>query len=626
MAMRGGGPGRGYHGSGRGRHFRNEKPTIKITNRRMLAWFYRMLAPYWARVLFGVGAMVGGTAFGLWTPILMKQLIDDAIIAGNADLLPRLIGCFLLATVGSQVLLSARSIVMHLLGQRLHYQLRVDCYRHLMTLGLNYFERQQTGDVMSRVSNDVAAVEHLVVHGSDEIISNVLKVAGAIVIMFAMAPVLALIALSPLPFFIAGLWVFAIIIRPIFGRIRIQLGDINTQLQERLSGIQVIKAFSREQAEIEDFEESSHTFWRLNAKTTWMWGTFFPSMQLMTTLGMVAMVWYGAGQAIESAQAKEIGAGVVTAGVIVAFMRYLRDFYQPIGSLARAQNMINNALASIERIFELSDEVPSVKDKDEALELDTISGRVEIEGVSFKYDTGETVLRDVSVTAEPGETIAIVGRSGAGKTSLVNLIPRFYDPIKGRVLVDGNDLRDVSQASLRRHIGIVLQETYLFNATARDNIRYARPDATEDEIVAAAKAAYADEFIVDLQDGYDTLLGERGVRLSGGQKQRIAIARAVLKDPELLIFDEATSSLDSEAERLIQEALELLIKGRTVIIIAHRLSTVRYAGKILVIDKGEIVEEGSHEELMSQEGEYKHLHDLQYRVDPVDSSANHKVS
>jgi ABC-type multidrug transport system fused ATPase/permease subunit len=300
---------------------------------------------------------------------------------------------------------------------------------------------------------------------------------------------------------------------------------------------------------------------------------------------------------------------------VIAFLRYMHDFYRPIGTLARIQNMINQSLAAVARIFELLDEPASVRDKPGAVEFDSVRGRVELQHVSFKYDTGETVLNDVSVLAEPGEVVAIVGRSGAGKTSLVNLIPRFYDPCAGRILVDDTDVRDVTQHSLRHHIGMVLQETFLFNTTVRENILYARPDASEDELLQAARGAHAHEFITRMPEAYDTLIGERGVRLSGGERQRIAIARAFLSSPRILILDEATSMVDTEAEQIIQVALQDLMRGRTTFVIAHRLSTVRAADRIAVIEAGQVVELDTHPRLMARKGVYHDMVRRQFHLD-----------
>jgi ABC-type multidrug transport system fused ATPase/permease subunit len=465
---------------------------------------------------------------------------------------------------------------------------------------LNYFQRERSGDIMSRVSNDVGAVEHMVVHGTDDIISNVMHVVGATAFLFWMDWQMALVALAPLPIYVVALYFFAKRVRPVFTRIRKELGDINAKLQERLGGIQVVKAFAREDPEIEYFDESNRAYWRMSAKSIWMWSTFFPALSMITSLGLVALIWFGAGRAATSAE-------TMSTGTVVAFLMYMQRFYQPISSLAQVQNTINRSLASITRIFELLDEKPAVKDKPGAIELGRVEGRVEVENLSFRYDTGGPVLNDVNVVAQPGQRVAIVGRSGAGKSTLISLVARFYDPVAGRILVDGHDLRDVTQQSLRRNIGMVLQETFLFNASARENILYARPEASMEEVLAAAKGAYAHDFIMKLPEQYESVIGERGVRLSGGEKQRIAIARAFLADPRILVLDEATSMVDTEAEQVIQRALNDLMRGRTTFIIAHRLSTVRQADKILVIEAGRVVEQGAHDELMARNSLYKEM-------------------
>ncbi|MBN1866670.1 ABC transporter ATP-binding protein [Candidatus Sumerlaeota bacterium] len=578
-------------------------PPVSITNRRMLGWFYTNLAPHWGKIALGFAAMLVSALAGLKIPLILRSIFDDGIANRNVAILLPLSIQFLVFTLLSQGFGAIRTLVMHLLGQRFVYTVRTQCYDHLLTLGLSYFHRQRSGDIMSRVSNDVGAVEDMVVHGTDDIISNLVNVVGAIGIMLWIHWKMALVALAPMPVFVISLWFLACYIRPVFNRIRKELGDINAKLQERIAGIQVIKSFAREEEEKKYFDESNHAYWRQNAKSIWIWSTYFPMISMITSAGLVVLIWYGAREAASGegflATAKTAGPGTV-----VAFLMYMQRFYQPIGALARVQNTINRCLASIARIFELLDEKPSVADKPDAVELGRVEGRVDIESVGFRYDTGETVLKNISVSAAPGETVAIVGRSGAGKSSLVSLIPRFYDPTEGRVLVDGKDLRDVTQASLRRNIGIVLQDTFLFNTTIRENIRYARADATDEEIEAAARRAHAHEFVLKFENGYDTVIGERGVRLSGGEKQRLSIARALLSDPRILILDEATSMVDTEAEQIIQAALTELMRGRTTFVIAHRLSTVRKADKICVIEGGEIVEQDDHDGLMARRGRY----------------------
>ena len=606
------GMGMGGHGHrGRGGDAPDSVESLKITDTRMLKWFYANLAPHWFKVVLGLTGMILATICHLRQALVLRDIFDDVIVGHKVDMLPRLILTFAALALGGVVFSALRTIVMHLLGQRFVYKIRMECYRHMMKLGMNYFEKQQSGDLMSRISNDVDGVEVMVVHGSDDIISNVLYILGATYYLFTMEWRLAIVALAPVPIYVVLVWVFSHYVRPIFHKIRKELGEINAKLQERITGIQVVKAFAREKAEIDYFEESSYAYWRASAKSIWMWSTFFPILSLVTTSGMIFMIWYGARQ---TSQVSVGGIAAVSAGTMVAFLRLMMDFYRPIGALARVQNMINRALASITRIFELLDEQPSVKDKTNALDLEHVEGRVELDHVAFKYDTGEQVLHDISVVAEPGEMVAIVGRSGAGKTTLVNLIARFYDPVRGRVLVDGHDARDITQESLRRNIGMVLQETFLFNATVRENIQYARPNATDKEIERAARAAHAHDFIGRFEKGYETVIGERGVRLSGGEKQRVAIARAFLVNPQILILDEATSMVDTEAEQVIQRALIELMQGRTTFVIAHRLSTVRRADKIIVIDAGRIVEQDRHEALMARNGLYREMVARQFHM------------
>ncbi len=573
----------------------------------MLRWFADYLWPHWPKVLLGTSAMLISTVASMAPPfILGKGIIDRVIVKQEPGMLIQYVGIMLAAFFCENLFSGVRMNVMHILGQRFVYELRAQLYRHIQNLSLSFFEAHKTGDVMSKVSNDVNSVEDMVVHGTDSVVSDGLQIILVIGVLFWMRPELALVALIPVPIFTLAMIYFARIIRPIFRRIRDDLGEINARLQERISGIQVIKAFAREDYEFGLFDEASRDYYRASVRTIWLWTSFFPALNFIISCGILLVVWRGSlatGQASNAA----------TAGDIVVFVGYLQGFYGRFGSLIRVYDLYNRALASLARIFELLDETPDVEDAEDAVDIGRVAGRVRLENVSFKYRTGEMVLEDVSVTAEPGETVALVGRSGAGKTSLVNLVPRFYDPITGTVYVDGTDVRSVTQESLRKNIGMVLQETFLFNGTVNENVRYGKLDATDEEIVAACEAAYADEFVQGLPEKYDTQIGERGVKLSGGQKQRLAIARALLADPRILILDEATSLVDTEAEQIIQKALENLMAGRTTFVIAHRLSTVRNADKIVVIDKGEIVEQADHGTLMEQNGLYARMYEQQFR-------------
>jgi len=609
----GGGRGMGLGPHSYGRRGSSEKGQegepvrLRATDKRILQWFARNMRSRWPVLIVAVVAMVANSWVELYPNKLIQPLVDDVFVGHNLQrlgpIILMMVGCFFAAAVTSGL----RMNLMHVLGQRFVYEMRVETYAHLQKLSLNYFHRNKTGDLMSRLSNDVNAVEDMVVHGTDTVVSDALRVVWTLLWMFGWSWKLALLALAPLPIFIVSIIIFSRVVRPIYELIRTELGEINARLEERLAGILVIKAFAREKHEFANFDEASGAYCTASVRGIRLWSTFFPALTFITSVGMLLVMWRG-GLMMGGEGEK------VSPGMIMGFIGLLQGFYARFGGLIRVYDTYNRALAALARIFQVLDEEPEIADKPEAVALTACEGRVDLEGVTFQYATGDIVLRDVTVHAEPGDTVALVGRSGAGKTSLINLIPRFYDPLEGTVKVDGHDVRDLVQGSLRRHIAMVLQETFLFNGTVKENVRYGKLEATDEEIAAACKAAYADEFIQDLPDQYDTELGERGVKLSGGQKQRLAIARALLADPKILILDEATSLVDTEAEQIIQAALENLMRGRTTFVIAHRLSTVRNADKIVVIDEGEVKEEADHDTLMQRRGLYAGMIERQFRM------------
>jgi len=573
------------------------------THMKVLLRLLRYLEPYWRWVVISIVCLLLLSILNLLPPLFQKQIIDDVIGRRLLGRLPMLVLGLAGVYALTHFLRSGDLYLRHVLGERFLLDLRVLLYDYLQRLSLSFFENQQTGEIMSRITNDVNALENFVTHSVGFLIVDLLRLVGTAIILFALDWQLALLTLLPVPVLAVAMRLFNTRVRPIYRRIRDRLGDINAELQDNISGIRVIQAFGQERHELDRFTRRSTRYYDERVKGIRYWATFFPAMGFAASLGMVIVLGFGV---------HRIFSGTLTLGGLVAFISYVASFYEPINRLVQVDNTVQQAIAAGERVFELLDTVSEIEDAPDAIGLPAVQGAIAFEGVSFRYGTGEEVLRDVSFQMQPGQVVALVGPSGAGKTSIANLIPRFYDPVSGRVTVDGHDVREVKLASLRRQIAVVLQDTFLFSGTVRDNVVYGRPDAGEDEMIAAAKAAYAHEFIVNLAQGYDTEIGERGVKLSGGQKQRLALARAILTDPRILILDEATSSVDAEAEYLIQQALEKVLEGRTALVIAHRLSTIRHADKIIALEDGRIVEVGDHRELLARGGLYSQMYRRQY--------------
>ncbi|MEE8162599.1 MAG: ABC transporter ATP-binding protein [Anaerolineae bacterium] len=561
------------------------------------------LRAYWRWVVVSIVCLLFLTILNLLPPLFQREIIDEVVGNRLLDRLPMLI----LGLVGvyalTRLLNFGEQYLRHVLGERFILDFRVLLYDYLQRLSISFFEDQQTGEIMSRITNDVNALEDFVTHSVGFLIVDLLRLVGTAIILLVLDWQLALLTLLPVPVLAVAMRLFNTRVRPIYRQIRDRLGDINAELQDNISGIRVIQAFGQERHELDRFTQRSTRYYEERVKGIRYWATFFPAMRFVASMGMAIVLGFGA---------YRVFSGALTLGGLVAFISYVASFYEPIHRLVQTDNIVQQAIAAGERVFELLDTAPEIEDAPDAAELPAIQGAVVFEGVSFRYGTGEEVLRDVSFQMRPGQVVALVGPSGAGKTSIANLIPRFYDPVSGRVTVEGHDVRKVKLASLRRQIAVVLQDTFLFNGTVRDNVIYGKPDASEDEMIAAAKAAYAHEFIMNLPQGYETKIGERGVKLSGGQKQRLALARAILTDPRILILDEATSSVDAEAEYLIQQALKKVLEGRTALVIAHRLSTIRHADKIIALEDGRIVEVGDHRELLARGGLYSQMYRRQY--------------
>jgi ABC-type multidrug transport system fused ATPase/permease subunit len=566
---------------------------------------FRFLGPYWKILTVSAVLLLARAGLELVPPLFQRAIIDEVI--GQADL--TLLGRYIALLIGvyalQQLNNAADLYIRHALGEKFILDLRVRLYAYLQRLSLSFFERTSTGELMSRVTNDVNALESFVTHGSALTVVDLLRLFGGAIILFVLDARLALLVLVPVPILAISLRYFNTRIRPIYRHIRARLGDINAQLQDSLSGIQVIQAFVQEEQELARFTAESEGYYRARVQGIRYWSTFFPAMRFVAAMGTVIVLAAGSVLVVN---------GSLSLGTMVAFLSYTISFYEPINRLTEIDNIFQEAIAAGERIFELLDETSEIEDEPGAMALPALQGSVVFDNVHFRYGTGDEVLRAVTFHMSPGEVVALVGPSGAGKTSIANLLCRFYDPSHGSITVDAHELRQVQLDSLRSQVAVVLQDTFLFNSTIRENLLYGKPDATEEELRAATEAAFAHDFIQALPNGYDTEIGERGVKLSGGQKQRLALARAILADPRILILDEATSSVDAEAEFLIQQALDAVLEGRTALVIAHRLSTIRNADKIIALEEGRIVEVGDHLELMERGGLYSQLYQRQLEL------------
>jgi ATP-binding cassette subfamily B protein len=580
---------------------------------RKLLW--RLLSyarPYWGWGLASLLLMLTATFIGLTPPLLMKTLVDDVLNPVGVDtaLTPYLQGMervdqlqvlvlILLAIyVSSNVMGAVRRYVLAWLGQHVTLDLRNEVYRHLNVLSLSFYNERETGRVMASITNDVGRLQDFISDGLQEVIRDVLTILYICVILFVVDAQLAALVLLPTPLLVFTTLRFGGRLHFVYRTLWRRWAGISALLADTIPGVRVVKAFSQEEREVGKFEERSGHLMTGELRAARLQSLFSPIMQFITRLGTMIIWLVGGGMVIR---------GDITLGDFTLFTGYMWQFYGPVESLCRLNHRFQRAATSAERVFETLDAQPDVRDVPDARAMPRIVGRVEFRDVSFAYDETKPVLKHVDLDVAPGEMIGLAGHSGAGKSTLINLICRFYDVTDGAICIDGQDIRDVELKSLRDQIGVVLQEPFLFNGTVGDNIAYGKPGARLDEIVAAARAAHAHDFLMNLPHGYDTIVGERGVRLSGGERQRVSIARAILRDPRILILDEATSSVDTETEVKIQEALERLIRGRTTFAIAHRLSTLRHASRLLILDKGAVAEIGTHDELIEADGVYARL-------------------
>ena len=546
----------------------------------------------------------------LYLPWIFRDMIDKVLNAKDYYMLNMISASIVVIFLLRGIFLYGQNYLMSFVGQHVIIDIRSEVFRKLQRLSMSFYDKNKTGTIMSYVTNDVNALQGAMVDNTIELVTEGIILIGSVCAMVYLDWKLTLFTILTFPVVLYFMNFFGKKIRRSGGQIQAATADITSVLQESVSSARVVKSFVREQYEIDRFERENEVNLKANLKNAKYMATLSPTIEFVAALGVTLILWYGGNNVI---------AGETTAGSLVAFLAYAVNISNPIKRITRVSGHIQKALAAAQRVFDVLDLPEEVKDLPDAKALPAVTGSVSFEHVTFSYNAGDEILHDLSFEAKPGQAIGLVGPSGAGKSTVANLLPRFYDCDAGTIRIDGTDIRHVTLDSLRNQVGIVPQETILFNGSVYDNILYGRLDATKEEIEKAAKAANAHDFIMELPDGYNTMLGDRGVNISGGQRQRIAIARAILKDPRILILDEATSALDTESERVVQEALNRLMVGRTSIIIAHRLSTIKNADRILVLDKGKLAEDGTHEELMAKNGLYAHLYRIQYRTNKEES-------
>jgi ATP-binding cassette subfamily B protein len=563
--------------------------------RRLLPYF----RPYLGRAVVTVLLMLVVTGAGLAIPALAQFGIDDGISAGDKGVLILAVGLFVLAGLVGWLAGYYQSYLSSWVGERVLLDLRTDTFRHLMRLELGYHERTPTGRTVSRLTSDIEALQQLVTDGVTSLVVNGLTFLGVVAILFAYDAQLALLTFVIFPPLAIGTALFRVYSTRAYRRTRERVAEVLATLQETLAGIRVVQGFGRQEPTERLFRRVNDEYREANMATVRLSGVYFPGVELLSGLGTAIILYFGATRVLDQD---------MSVGVMVAFVGYLASFFDPIQQLSQLYNTFQSAMAALEKIFGVLDTEPELADPPDCAPLPPIAGRVELRGVSFGYAGGDPVVHDIDLLIEPGETVALVGSTGAGKSTLAKLIARFYDPQRGAVLIDGHDLREVSIRSLRDQLAIVPQEGHLFAGTIADNLAFGRPEASDAELRAAADAVGAADFIEALPEGFDTRINERGSGLSAGQRQLVSFARALVADPRLLILDEATSSVDLRAEQRIDEALRTLLAGRTAVVIAHRLSTIRDADRIVVMEGGRIVEQGAHDELLDAGGRYAELY------------------
>jgi len=585
----------------------------KAYDPRIVARTWKYVRPYRVHMLWATVLMICIASANLAGPYLIKLAIDVAIASGNIPMLTLIAFAYILSALVSWACTYGQTYIMSWVGQSVLYTMRRELFVHLQRLSFSYYDNMEAGRIMSRMTGDVSALNDFLTSGVVAIASGVFVLIGIVVIMLSMNLRLALLTLTVVPLIALVTHLYRSRARELYREVRRQNSIVTGYLAENIAGVRVVQAFARERENLRRFDQVNRENLRRLLKAAAFSSGFNPVLTFMSTIAVVLIIWYGGQKVLQ---------GTLTIGSLYAFIAYVGRFFEPINDLSQRYNSMQAAMAGGERVFELLDTPVAIQDKPGAYELPPIKGRVVFDNVVFEYIPGRPVLKGISLRAEPGEVVALVGHTGAGKSSIINILLRFYDIKSGAITIDGHDIRDVTTASLRRQVGLVLQEPFLFSGTIRDNIRYGKLDATDEEIIAAAKAVSLHEFIESLPFGYDTEVQERGSTLSQGQRQLLSFARALIADPRILILDEATSSVDTATEKLIQSALEVLMRGRTSFVIAHRLSTIKAADQIIVLRQGEIIERGTHAELLAREGYYFGLYSMQFRYQELGLAHN----
>ncbi|KAA3647900.1 MAG: ABC transporter ATP-binding protein [Chloroflexi bacterium] len=584
---------------------------------KVLSRLLSYLRPYWLSVAGSLVLVIINAASQAGGPLLIGRAIDQFVTVGDRSGLATNMILLLVVYLVGMLAMRFQIYLMNYASQNVLADLRRQVMQHVQRLSLKFLEDSEAGDLQSRLLNDIDAINSFLSQGLTQMIGSMFSIVGIVIAMMLLDWRLGLATLSIVPVMLLTTDVFARMARRAFRRTRSTIGDVSSDLQEELGGVKVAQAFNRTDENIDRFSERNAANRDANVQANTVTSAFAPAMDILSTIDTAIVAGVGGFLAIQ---------GAVTIGVVVAFLQYVQNFFRPIQTVAQMWTIAQSAFAGAERIFDLLDTDPEFEDATDAIELPKIQGRVAFEGVTFSYKEGEPVLDGIDFVAQPGQTVAVVGPTGAGKTTIISLLPRFYEVNGGSIKIDEYDVRHVTQHSLRSQMSMVLQEPFLFSGSVLENIRYGKLEASDEQVQAAAEAANAHEFIMRLPDGYDTDVGERGNLLSLGQRQLISIARAILADPRILVLDEATASVDTRTEVLIQKALNRLLEGRTSFVIAHRLSTVRNADVVLVINEGKIVERGTHDELLAEDGLYAELYNRQFYVPPQEAETTPELA